>query len=67
MKITIETNGYRMVISEDDLESFGFSIPCDVHHLPDGTKELGRTHISLTGLFKEDVRPMWEEVPDGDQ
>lgn len=65
MKITIEADGYRVVIDEDDLESFGLSMPSDVIHGADGEVELGRVHISLTGIFKEGFRPRWEAV-DGD-
>ena len=67
MKITIETDGHRLVIDEGDLENFGLSIPSDV--IQTGvteagyvTRELGRVHISLTGIFKDGVRPMWEEI-----
>lgn len=62
MKITIEESGHQIVITEDDLESFGLSIPSDVYTDEHGEKELGRVHISLTGIFKDGVRPKWEAV-----
>lgn len=63
MRIIVETEGGRLEIDEDQLESFGLSIPSDVYM--DGefnTRELGRVHISLTGIFKEGVRPEWREI-----
>ena len=62
MRITIEAEGQRIVIDEEDLESFGLSMPSDVYVEQDGTRELGRLHVSLTGIFKEGFRPQWETV-----
>lgn len=62
MRIVIEANGYRMTVDEADLENFGLSIPSDVYIDQDGQRELGRVHISLTGLFREGFRPQWEEI-----
>lgn len=62
MRIIVESEGYQLVIEEDMLDHFALSIPSDVHHYPGGSTELGRTHIVLTGLFKEGVRPEWREI-----
>lgn len=62
MKIIIEENGYRMELEEDVLEQFSLSAPSDVHHLLDGARELGRTHVVLVGLFKEGLRPEWRKI-----
>lgn len=62
MRIIVEAEGNRLVIEEDDLESFGLSIPSDVVRDEDGFAELGRVHISLTGIFRDDFRPRWEAI-----
>lgn len=62
MKIILEAEGLRAVVEDEMLEDFSLSVPSDVHHLPEGKKELGRTHIVLVGLLKEDVRLTWEEI-----
>lgn len=62
MKISIEAEGYRMDIDEDMFESFGLSIPSDITETSAGQVVLGRTHIALTGMFKEGVRPEWKEI-----
>lgn len=67
MKIIVEAEGNRLVIEEDDLESFGLSMPSDViqtgvTETGYATRELGRTHISLTGIYKEGFRPAWEAI-----
>ena len=60
MRITIEEDNFKLVISEEDLESYGLSIPSDIRHNADGSVELGRMHIALTGIFKDGVRAKWE-------
>ena len=63
VKITIEAEGYRLVINDDDLDSFGLSLPRDTVVNPDGTREMyGQIGITLVGQFKEDFRPLWEEI-----
>jgi hypothetical protein len=64
VKVTIEAAGQRMVIEDDQFDDFSLSIPSDVHHLLDGTRETGRTHIVLVGILKEDAQPVWEETHD---
>lgn len=68
MKITIEIDGYRMVIEEADLEEHCFSLPHDIIETgvtPAGyiTRKLGRGHISLTGIFKDGHQAQWEGIP----
>lgn len=58
-------SGQELVIDSDDLESFGLSLPSDVYVYEDNHRELGRTHIALTGIFKEGVRPEWKEIDNG--
>ena len=65
MKITVEAEGYRIVIDEEDLDDFALSMPSDIRTDAEGLREMGRVHISLTGIFKEGFRPRWEAV-DGD-
>lgn len=62
MKITIEAEGFQLVLDEDMFESWGLSIPSDVLIYEDGRKELAKMHVSLTALFKEDVRPEWRKI-----
>jgi|RhiMetdeSRZDD1v2_1073273.scaffolds.fasta_scaffold225350_3 hypothetical protein len=61
-RVIIEAEGFRMVIDEENLDSFGLSLPSDVYRGPDGDTELGRSHVSLTGIFKQGFRPEWEEI-----
>lgn len=65
--VTVEVSGHRLVIRAEDLDDFSLSIPSDVIQtgVTEGgaaLRELGRTHISLTGIFKPDARPVWEEI-----
>ena len=62
VKITVEHEGMRMVIGDDQLEDYSLSIPSDVHHNADGTTERGRTHVVLVAMMTEDARPLWEEI-----
>jgi hypothetical protein len=62
LKVTVEVNGQRIVIEGDQFDDFSLSIPSDVHTDADGRRELGRTHVVLVGILKEDVRPLWEET-----
>lgn len=66
MKLTLEVSGHRLVIREEDLEHFGLSVPSEIisERNADGwlERELGQTHISLTGIFKRGARPAWEEI-----
>lgn len=62
MRIIVEAEGHRIVIDEADLASWALSIPSDTEVDGDGKRKLARTHISLTGNFKEDFRPLWEAI-----
>jgi hypothetical protein len=62
MKITIEVNGYKIVVTEDMFEGFLFSLPRDVITTPDGKRELGHAHMMIGGRFKDDVYPEWVEA-----
>lgn len=63
MKITIEAAGQRLVLTDDQFENFSLSIPRDTHVDAEGRRTLSaRTHVALVGEFKEDVRPLWEEI-----
>lgn len=64
MKITIEVNGFRLVVNQTDLKDIGFCLPRDVHTDIDGQKTLGQSHISFSGTFREGFQPEWEEVAD---
>lgn len=62
VKVTVEINGKRLVLTEDQFEDVSLSIPSDVHHFPDGTKELGYAHVVLVGVLKQGVNALWEEI-----
>jgi len=62
MKITIETNGYKVVVTEDMFEELYLSMPRDVHHYEGNKKELGRAHLLVGGKFKDGVTPEWVEA-----
>lgn len=65
VKITVEAGGHKLVLTDEMFEDFSLSIPSDViteykDEKAAATRELGRVHIALVGLFKEGVRPQWE-------
>lgn len=66
MKIVVQADGYEMVLDDDMFEQFSLSVPSDITRVGiDGgwaETELGHTHIALTGMFKEGVRPEWRKI-----
>lgn len=65
VKITVEFGENKLVLAGEMFEDFSLSIPSDViteykDERAAATRELGRAHIALVGLFKEGVRPQWE-------
>ncbi len=59
MKVTIEANGYKIVVTEDMFERFNFSLPRDVLRDGAGVVTLGRAHLMVGGQFKDGVTPEW--------